>query len=96
MRTLNVFARLDVEIVNQAVSDLTRVDVRNCTQAAMYFFLDGAGIDEKYPKTFTHLCARNGVDSDRAAKAIWDQLTECQQERVLCLLKEAGFGLAKQ
>ena len=94
-KALNLFARLDVEIVCQAVNDLKIVDSRNCIQAALYFFLDGVGVDERYPKTFTHLCARNGIDPDTAAKAIWNQLTEIQQNRVLYLLKEAGFSTTK-
>lgn len=91
-KSQNLFAKLDGAIVVQAISDLKRVDERNFLLAAEYFFLDGNSIDEKYPKTFTALCVRNGLDPDRAARAVWDKLTQVQQERVLWLLKEAGFG----
>ncbi|MEK7503058.1 MAG: hypothetical protein AAB556_01280 [Patescibacteria group bacterium] len=89
-KPLNVFAGFDTAIVGQAISDLTRVNDRNCFLAAEYFFLDGGGIDEDYPKTFTALCLRNGIDPDRAAKSIWNRLAKDQQERVLQLLKRIG------
>lgn len=90
----NLFAKLDGVIVSQAISDLMRINDRNCSLAAQYFFLDGNGIDEENPKTFTALCLRNGLDPERAAKAIWAQLSEDQQKRISRLLKEAGCSIS--
>ena len=84
----NSFVRLDQAIVYQAKSDLVNQNNRDCLRAVMYFFLDGAGVDENDPKTFTHLCARNGLDPNKAARSIWDQLNDVQKQRVLQLLSE--------
>lgn len=94
-RALNLFVKLDVAIIVQAKLDLIRISDRNCLQAAMYFFLDSARVDEKLQKTFTHLCTRNGIDPERAAKGIWNQLAPHQKNRVLRLLEEAGLRQTK-
>lgn len=89
--SINLFAKLDAAIIKQAISWLIKSDDRNCLRAATYFFLDGTGVDEENPKTFTYLCARNGICPDRAAKGVWNQLSTYQKNRVLRLLANAGF-----
>lgn len=87
----NELTKLDAAIVAHAKADLTKISDRNCLHSAMYFFFDGTGVDEERPKTFTHLCLRNRIDPERAAKGIWNQLTIEQKNRVLYLLEEAGY-----
>ena len=90
-KSQNLFAKLDGAIVGKAISDLMSVDERICFPSARYFFLDGKGVDDGDHGTFTALCERNGLGPDRAAKAVWKQLTPVQQEHVLGLLKKAGY-----
>lgn len=83
---------LDTNILLQAKTDLLGNSERQILSAALYFFLDGSGVDESNYKTFTALCERNGLNADLVAKAIWQQLPKKRRERVLRLLKEAGYN----
>ena len=83
---------LDEAVIRTAKTILKRsMSHREVKYTALYFFPDGAGVDNALPQTFEFLCRRNKVDSSVAAKAIWEELSEERKRFVLRLLKEAGY-----
>lgn len=82
---------VDVETLRRAKKDLSSKSPRIVLDAAKYFFLDGAGVDESNSKTFTALCIRSGINADVAAKNIWNRLPKKKQKKIIRLLDKAGY-----
>ncbi len=81
---------LDKRIIERAKHALTVKNLEMVTDASLYFFPDGKGIDEDDPNSFTGLCLRNRQDPDAAAKAIWERLTPERRELIIEILIEKG------
>lgn len=82
--------RLDIAVFKTAIEDLKSSDLDEIESAALYFFPDGALIDESNPKSFTSFCTRYGVNPDTIAKQIWDLLTKERQKLILKILTNIG------
>mgnify|MGYP001563236985 CR=1 FL=1 len=89
--TLESFLSLAESMIKQAKNDLISQDNYLVLRAAMYFFLKPAQSDNDNLRTFAGLCAATGINSDAAAKAIFDELLSHQQERIRSLLQDEGY-----
>lgn len=82
--------KLDKAVFETAIEDLKSSDLSEIESAALYFFPDGAMIDESNPKSFTSFCKRYGVNPDIIAKRVWDSLAKERQKLILKILTNAG------
>ena len=80
----------DMALFSGGVKDLQDRRRAVVEEAALYFFTDGGRRAEDHGFTFNSLCARNRIDPDAAAKAIWEKLNPQQQEFVRQILHRAN------
>lgn len=87
----NPFPALDAKVIEQTKKDLRfSCHLPYVLTAAKYFFTTGTD-DENDPLTFATLCARNGIDAEAAAQAIWNKLGAKRQKFITRLFREAGY-----
>ena len=84
---LEPFLSLAESMIKQAKNDLISQDERLVLRAAKYFFLEPTQGDYDDLMRFAGLCVATGINSDAAAKAIFDELLSHQQERIRSLLQ---------
>ena len=82
---------LAAALIQQAKKDLKSEDSYDALRAAKYFFLKPTEEDSGDLKTFAGLCLATNIDADAGAKAIFDELSPCQQTRIRLLLQDAGY-----
>ena len=89
--TLEPFLSLAEAMIKQVKNDLISQDEYLVLRAAKYFFLKPTQGDYDDLMRFAGLCAATEIDSDAAAKAIFDELAPHQQECIRSLLQNAGY-----
>ena len=89
--TLESFLSLAEAMIKQAKNDLISEDEHLVLRAAKYFFLKPTQRDYDDLMRFAGLCVATGINSDAAAKAIFDQLPSHQQECIRKLLRHGGY-----
>ena len=88
---LDQFLSLTGAMIKQAKNDLISEDKRLVLRAAKYFFLKPTQGDYDDLMRFAGLCAATRINSDAAAKTIFDELLPHQQECIRSLLRHRGY-----
>ena len=83
----------DMALFSGGVKDLQDTRETVVEEAAFYFFTDGGRRAEDHGFTFNSLCARNRLDPNAAAKAVWEKLNPQQQEFVRQILHQAKSNI---
>ena len=80
--------KLWVAVIISGIRALKSSEDREVLRAAKYFFTEGNG---EGLRTFNGVCRVYGLDPQRAAKKIWEDLKPSQQDWIKKLLRRRGY-----